>query len=74
MQSTRRWFLLLLGVLMLPAHAGVLMKPVQDPDLVYDGQLLAGTYTTEITHPDELLGFPIGSRVANPQEIHAAIL
>ena len=74
MQLTRKWFLFLCSVLILPAHAGVLMKPVQDPDLVYDGKLLDGTYTPQITHPDDLLGFPVGSRVANPQEIHAAIM
>lgn len=49
------------------------MKPNQDPDLKYTGQILTGNYDQSITHPDEILGFPVGQRVATPAQIMQAI-
>ena len=74
MQSMKKWFLLLLSVAVLPAYSAVLMKPIDDPDLAYSGELLSGSYNSQITHPDTLLGFPIGSRVATPEQIHNAVV
>ena len=74
MLSIRKWFLLLLSMTVLPVYSAVLMKPVNDPDLVYSGELLSGPYNDQITHPDTLLGFPIGSRVASPEQIHHAVM
>lgn len=55
------------------AQASLLMKPIQDPDLDYTSKLLEGNYLDTVTHPDELLGFEIGQRVADPQQISNAI-
>jgi len=49
------------------------MTPTQDPDLVYNDTLLSGSYDTKVTHPDEILGFPIGQRMASPAQITASI-
>lgn len=56
-----------------PLHASLVMKPNVDPDLVYDGQLLQGEYDANITHPDQILGFPVGQRMASPAQITQAI-
>jgi hypothetical protein len=74
MKSIQKWFVLLLGIAVMPAYSAILMKPIKDPDLQYKGELLTGTYNENITHPDDLLGFPIGSRVADPTQIHSAIM
>ncbi|WP_334064915.1 M14 family metallopeptidase [Alteromonas genovensis] len=74
MQSITKWFTLLLGLAVVPAYSAILMKPINDPDLAYSGELLSGTYNQQITHPDTLLGFPIGSRVADPAQIHSAVM
>ena len=55
------------------AVAGLLMKPTSDPDLVYSGTLLEGTYTNSISKPSAFLGFEAGQRVATPAQITAAI-
>ena len=55
------------------AVAGLLMKPTSDPDLVYSGTLLEGTYTNSVSKPSVLLGFEAGQRVATPAQISAAI-
>jgi hypothetical protein len=55
------------------AHASLLMKPTYHPDLDYKAPLLEGNYNQDITHPDQLLGFEIGQRVANPALITQAI-
>ncbi|WP_026376174.1 M14 family metallopeptidase [Aestuariibacter salexigens] len=72
LQITRR--LILLVSLAIPSvHAAVLMSPVQSPDLEYQGTLLLDNYDSAITHPDNILGFPVGARVATPDQIHAAL-
>ena len=55
------------------AAAGLLMKPTSDPDLVYSGTLLEGTYTDSVSKPSVFLGFEAGQRVATPAQISAAI-
>ena len=55
------------------AVAGLLMKPTSDPDLVYSGTLLEGTYTDSVSKPSVFLGFEAGQRVATPAQISAAI-
>lgn len=70
-----RFWILACGLLMYmgAASAGLLMKPVLDPDLRYQGQLLTGSYDPRITPPSKLLGFEIGERMATPDQIVAAI-
>jgi hypothetical protein len=55
------------------SKAGLLMKPIKDPQLQYPLKLLDDNYDQAITHPDEILGFPVGSRVANPAQITKAV-
>ncbi len=57
----------------LNSYASLVMTPTQDPDLVYNDTLLSGSYDTKVTHPDEILGFPIGQRMASPAQITASI-
>ncbi|MGS2721267.1 M14 family metallopeptidase [Paraglaciecola aestuariivivens] len=69
-----RFLLCLLSVLLTTAvQASLLMKPISDPDLQYSGTLLTDEYASEITHPDTILGFAIGQRVASPAQISEAI-
>lgn len=53
--------------------ASLLMTPNVDPDLVYQGAILEGNYTGDITKPSIFLGFDAGQRVATPAQISAAI-
>ena len=62
------------AVLTQNAWAGLLMKPTADPDLVYDGNILEGTYSDVVSDPATFLGFEAGQRVANPAQITAAIM
>ncbi|MCH1459680.1 MAG: peptidase, partial [Luminiphilus sp.] len=62
------------AVLTQNAWAGLLMKPTADPDLVYDGNILEGTYSDAVSDPATFLGFEAGQRVANPAQITAAIM
>ena len=39
------------------AVAGLLMKPTSDPDLVYTGTLLQGTYAENVSKPKKAEGF-----------------
>jgi hypothetical protein len=55
------------------AVAGLLMKPTSDPDLVYTGTILEGTYSDSVSKPSVFLGFEAGQRVATPAQISAAI-
>ena len=55
------------------AFAGLLMKPTADPDLVYEGTILEGSYADAISDPETFLGFEAGQRVATPAQISAAI-
>lgn len=55
------------------AQASLVMKPTYHPDLDYKAPLLTGTYDSAITHPDQILGFEIGQRVASPALISEAI-
>ena len=61
------------AVLTQNAWAGLLMKPTADPDLVYGGNILEGTYSDAVSDPAMFLGFEAGQRVANPAQITAAI-
>jgi hypothetical protein len=54
-------------------NASLLMKPVKDPQLQYPFKLLSANYDQAITHPDKILGFPVGQRVASPQQIADAV-
>jgi len=54
-------------------QASLLMKPTYHPDLDYKAPILEGTYSTSVTHPNEILGFDIGQRVATPAVISEAI-
>ncbi|MBF7072745.1 peptidase [Glaciecola sp. MH2013] len=54
-------------------QAGLLMKPTYNPELDYQEQLLFGSYDDSMTPPDEILGFPIGYRVATPAQITESI-
>ncbi|GGW95198.1 M14 family metallopeptidase [Alteromonas halophila] len=74
MGTRSTWLAIVFSLITLPAQAAVLMSPVKDADLQYDGILLDGTYDSTITHPDELLGFKVGTRVATPAQIHAAVM
>ena len=53
--------------------ASLLMTPNADPDMVYEGAILEGNYTGDITKPSAFLGFDAGQRVATPAQISAAI-
>ncbi|MFT5118865.1 MAG: hypothetical protein ACI9NY_002407 [Kiritimatiellia bacterium] len=55
------------------SNASLLMKPVKDPQLQYPLKLLSTNYDQAITHPDEILGFPVGQQVANPAQIAEAV-
>ncbi|WP_395343656.1 M14 family metallopeptidase [Ningiella sp. W23] len=55
------------------AYASLLMKPTYHPDLNYKAPILEGDYAADITHPDEILGFEIGQRVASPALITKSI-
>lgn len=54
-------------------QASLLMRPVADPDLLYSDKLLEGNYNASITHPNDILGFEVGSRVASPAQISQAV-
>lgn len=54
-------------------QASLLMTPVQDPDLAYAEPMLTGNYSDGVTRPSDILGFPVGQRVASPKEIAKAI-
>lgn len=55
------------------SQAGLLLKPTYNADLDYQAQMLQGDYNAALTHPDEILGFPIGQRVATPAQITRSI-
>ncbi|MDT0627205.1 M14 family metallopeptidase [Alteromonas sp. W364] len=55
------------------SQAGLLMKPTYNPDLDYQADILKGTYDAALTHPDSILGFPVGQRVATPYQINKSI-
>ncbi|MBT0586276.1 M14 family metallopeptidase [Alteromonas oceanisediminis] len=64
---------LLVGVMSFTSNASLLIKPSQDPDLAYQGTILSGKYDTAVTSPQDLLGFPVGQRVATPAQIMQAV-
>lgn len=43
------------------------------PGLVYQDKLLEGPFLSEVSRPEELLGFPIGKQMASTEEIEALI-
>lgn len=55
------------------SHASLLMKPTYNADLDYQSQMLSGNYNDALTHPDIILEFPIGQRVATPVQINQLI-
>ena len=54
------------------AVAGLLMKPTSDPDLVYSGTLLEGTYTDSVSKPSVFLGFELINKV--PATLHTPLM
>lgn len=64
---------LLISTLSASTQAGIIMKPTYSADLDYQAKMLTGQYSTDITHPDEILGFEVGQRVATPAQIEKAI-
>ena len=50
-----------------------LKNPTSYSKDLYQIPILDGTYTDDITHPDEFLGFGIGERVAAPWQITSAL-
>ena len=55
------------------ASSGLLMKPTYNADIDYQKPILTHNYNTALTHPDEILGFEVGQRVASPAQITEAI-
>lgn len=55
------------------SSASLLMKPVQDSDLDYNQTMLDGNYSDSVTTPESILGFPVGQRIAEPDQIEEAI-
>ena len=55
------------------SQASLLMKPTYNANLDYQAQMLSGDYDKALTHPDVILGFPVGQRVATPAKIHQSI-
>lgn len=55
------------------SSASLLMEPVTEPQLQYPLKLLSDDYDQAITHPDKILGFPVGQRVASPAQIAQAV-
>ncbi len=55
------------------SQASLLMKPTYNADLDYQAKMLTGNYDSKLTHPDKILGFPIGQRVATPAQINESI-
>lgn len=74
-ETIMRIFLLafILALYTSSGHTSLLMKPTYDPDLDYTVPMLNGDYLDNVTHPDEILGFPVGQRVADPKQIATAI-
>ncbi|GAA0854690.1 M14 family metallopeptidase [Aliiglaciecola litoralis] len=69
----RQYISVLLLLIASASQASLVMKPTNDPDLIYDGHLLHGNYNAQVTHPDKILGFEIGQRMASPAQITTAI-
>lgn len=64
--------ILLLGITV-QGIAGVKLKPTPLKELDYQASLLPDTYQTDITAPQDILGFPVGQRVATPLQISKAV-
>ncbi len=73
--STKRAKTLALALLLFPgiSSASLLMKPVQDSDLEYNQIMLTGNYDGSVTTPESILGFPVGQRIAEPDQIEEAV-
>ena len=54
-------------------HSVDLMNPTSYSKDLYQIPILDGTYSEDVTHPDEFLGFGIGERVAAPWQITSAL-
>ncbi|MAU69747.1 MAG: hypothetical protein CMD40_01225, partial [Gammaproteobacteria bacterium] len=54
-------------------HSDDLMNPTSYSKDLYQIPILDGTYSEDVTHPDEFLGFGIGERVAAPWQITSAL-
>ncbi len=70
---TRAIFGLCLALSIQTSDASLLMKPTYNAQLDYKGEILQGEYDSALKHPDEILGFPVGHRVASPAQIEQAI-
>lgn len=71
--------LLLLAVSFLPAFthrslAGQLAQPAPVPELAVPLQIVPGaSYDSAVATPDVILGFPLGSRAATPEEVNRTV-
>lgn len=74
MNNLQRW-LTCTVLLVAPtlAAATVVMTPTLLDDAQYDAALLNGSYSDKVTHPEQLLGFPVGQRTATPAQITSAV-
>ncbi|MGQ8363833.1 M14 family metallopeptidase [Glaciecola sp. 1036] len=57
----------------LQVNASLLMKPTYHPDIDYQGKILTGDYVSTLTPPEQILGFEVGQRVADPAQISQAL-
>ena len=73
--STKLVQTLALALLLFPgiSSASLLMKPINDSDLQYNHSMLTGNYIDSVTTAEEILGFPVGQRIAEPDQIEEAI-
>lgn len=55
------------------AIATVVMKPTSFTQNEYSGTLLTGSYNSNITPPEQLLGFDVGQQTATPEQINRAV-
>ena len=68
------WGICLLACLQSSINAAVKLKPTPLTQLNYEQPLLTGQYNESITSPETILGFPVGQRVASPEQIEKALL
>lgn len=64
---------LLLALMSSSILAGIRLSPTPLEQLDYQGELLVGDYSPEITRPESILGFEVGYRVASPEQIATAV-
>ncbi|MCO7227068.1 M14 family zinc carboxypeptidase [Pleionea sp. CnH1-48] len=55
-------------------NAAIKLTPTPLDELNYQGKMLTGEYNKSITLPEDILGFPVGQRVASPEQISQAVV